>query len=119
MTRTTTEHFISADTVVWTESQPRGKMRLGFPSAHVESHFTYERLGNHHVDTIDSRQIYSRDALQFIGEVELWIILVLLALLFLSFLLSPVAEQYPQNEPGVSLIAGRTRRFVAGRRRTS
>ena len=62
-------------------------MSLGFPSAHVESHFTYQRLGNHDVNAVDSRQIHSRDALQFIGEGELWIILVLFALLFRGFFL--------------------------------
>jgi hypothetical protein len=46
--------------------------------------------------------------------VELWIILVLFALLFLS----PVVKQCPQSGPGVSVIPGRTRRSVSGRRRT-
>src|SRR6266581_5031312 len=83
MTCTAMEHLVSADTIVWAESQPRSEVRLGFPSAHVESHFTYQRLGNHHVDAVDSRQIHSRDALQFVGKVELGIILVLFALFFL------------------------------------
>src|SRR6266446_6728501 len=85
MTCTATEHLVSADTIVWAESQPRSEVRLGFPSAHVESHFTYQRLGNHYIDAINPRQIYSRDALQLIGEMELWTILVLFTLLFLSF----------------------------------
>jgi len=46
-------------------------MRLGFPSAHVESHFTYQCLGDHDVNAVDSRQIHSRNALQFVGKVEL------------------------------------------------
>ena len=63
-------------------------MRLGFPSAHVESHFTDERLSDHHIDAVDPRQIHSRDALQFIGEMEVRIIFVSLTLLFrMQFLL--------------------------------
>src|SRR5215469_13222730 len=85
MTCTTTEHLVSADPVVWAKSQPRSKVCLGFPSAHVESHFTYQRLGDHHVDAVNPRQIYSCNPLQFIGEVELRSILVLLAPLFLGF----------------------------------
>ena len=57
-------------------------MRLGFPSAHVESHFTDKRLSDHQIDAVDPRQIHSRDALQFIGEMKVRMILVLLSLLF-------------------------------------
>ena len=76
------EHFVPTDAVVWTESRPGSEVRLGFPSAHVQSHFTDDRLRNDHVDAIDARQIHTGDALQFIGEVEVRIILVLFLLLF-------------------------------------
>src|SRR6266851_9095936 len=63
MPRASAQHLVPADTVVWAKSQPRGEVRLGFPSAHVESHFTYERLSNHHVDAVNACQIHSGDAL--------------------------------------------------------
>ena len=85
MPRASAQHFVPADTVVWAESQPRGEVRLGFPSAHVESHFTYQRLGDHHVDAVDPCQIHSGDALQFAAEMELGSILVLFGRLFLGF----------------------------------
>ena len=59
-------------------------MRLGFPSVHVESHFTYERLSNHHVDAVNACQIHSGDALQFAAEMELGSIFVWFGLLFLE-----------------------------------
>src|SRR5258708_29241806 len=77
MTGSSTEHFVPTDAVVWAESQPRSEVRLGFPSAHVQPYFTDERLGHHHIDAIDARQIHSGDALQFIGETKVRIILVL------------------------------------------
>ena len=43
-------------------------MRLGFPWTHVQSHFTDDRLRDHHIHAIDARQIHSGDALQFISE---------------------------------------------------
>jgi hypothetical protein len=82
MACTATEDPFSADAVVWAESQPRSEVRLSFPSGHVQSHFAYERLGHRHVDDVDPRQIHSRNALQFIGEMEVRIILVLLPLFF-------------------------------------
>src|SRR5499427_1142971 len=45
-------------------------MSLGFPSTHVQSDFTQERLGYHHVDAIDTGEVDSRDALQFAAEFE-------------------------------------------------
>jgi hypothetical protein len=57
------KHFVSTDPVVWAESQPRSEVRLGFPSAHVQSHFTDERLGHHHIDAVNPRQIHYRNAL--------------------------------------------------------
>src|SRR6266513_143099 len=84
MTCTAAEHLVSAGTIVWTKSQPRGEVRRGSPSAHVESHFTYERLSNHHVDTVDACQIHSADALQFAAELELRSILVWFGLRLLS-----------------------------------
>src|SRR2546425_1165725 len=86
MPRAAAQHFVSADTVVWAESQPRGEVRLRFPSAHVQSHFTYQRLCNHHVDAVDACQIHSCDAVQFAAEMELGSILVFLfGRLFLRF----------------------------------
>ena len=82
VTGSSCEHFVPTDAVVWTESQPRSKVRLGFPSAHVQSHFTDERLGHYHIDAIDARQIHSGDALQLLGKMEVRIILVLFLLLF-------------------------------------
>jgi hypothetical protein len=38
MPRASAQHLGPADTVVWGKSQPRGEVRLGFPSVHVESH---------------------------------------------------------------------------------
>jgi hypothetical protein len=49
---------------------------------HVQSHFTDDRLRNHHIDAIDARQTHSDDALQFIGEMEVRIVLVLFFFLF-------------------------------------
>jgi hypothetical protein len=40
-------------------------VRLGVPSAHVQSHFTDEQLGHYHIDAIDALQIHSGDALHF------------------------------------------------------
>jgi len=40
-------------------------VRLGFPSAYVQSHFSDEQLGHYHIDAIDARQIHSGDALHF------------------------------------------------------
>ena len=82
MTCSATEYLVSADAVLWAESQPRSEVRLGFPPAHVQSYFADERLGHHHIDVVDPRQIHSCDALQFIGEMEMRIIVVLLSLLF-------------------------------------
>jgi hypothetical protein len=31
------------------------------------THFTDERLSDHHIDAVDPRQIHFRDALRFIG----------------------------------------------------
>src|SRR5580698_5325948 len=76
------KHFVSTDPVVWAEAQPRSEVCLGFPSTHVQSHFTYERLSDHHIDAIDPGQIHSRDALELIGEMEMRIIFVLFSLLF-------------------------------------
>src|SRR5215467_96353 len=45
-------------------------MSLGFPSTHIQSDFTQERLGYHHVDAIDTGEVDSRDALQFAAELE-------------------------------------------------
>ena len=82
MTSSSSEHFIAADAIVGTDSQPGSKVRLRFPWAHIQSHFTDDRLCDDDIDAIDARQIYSGDALQFIGEMEVWIILVLFLLLF-------------------------------------
>jgi hypothetical protein len=59
---------------------------FGFPSAHVQSYFTHQSLGDHHIDAVDPRQIHAGDAKQFIGEVELRMMLAL-ALLLLGFIL--------------------------------
>src|SRR6266481_10171480 len=82
MASPSSQHFVSADAVVWAESQPRSEVRLGFPSGHVQSHFTDDRLRDDHIDAIDTRQIPSGDALQFLGKMEVRIILVLFLLLF-------------------------------------
>jgi hypothetical protein len=63
MPRASAQHLVLADMGVWGKSPPRGEVRLGFPSVHVESHFTYERLSNHHVDAVNACQIPSGDAL--------------------------------------------------------
>ena len=57
-------------------------MCLGFPWTHVQPHFTDDRLRHHYIDHIDARQIHSGDALQFLGKMEVRIILVLFLLLF-------------------------------------
>jgi hypothetical protein len=82
MTSTSCQHFVSTNAVVWAEPQPGGEVRLGFPSTHIQSHLTYDCLGDHRIDTVDARQIHSGNALQFVGEMEVWIILVLFLLLF-------------------------------------
>ena len=56
----------------------------GVPPAHVQPHFTQERLGYNHVDAVDARQVYSGDTLQFAAEIEAWSILC-----WLCFLLPP------------------------------
>ena len=70
-------------TVVRAQSQPGGEVRLGFPSAHVHSHFTEEGLRYHHVDAVDPRQVHSRDAPQFAAEIEAGCILSWFCLLLL------------------------------------
>ena len=55
-------------------------MGLGFPSTHVESDFTEESLGGHHVDAVDLCQIHSGDAQQFATQRELRHIPALFAL---------------------------------------
>ena len=45
-------------------------MGLGFPAGHVESYLAQNGLGHHHVDTVDSGQVYSSDALQLAIEIE-------------------------------------------------
>jgi hypothetical protein len=45
-------------------------VRLGFPSAHVQSHFADDRLRHDHVDPIDSSQVHSADSIQFTAHVE-------------------------------------------------
>jgi hypothetical protein len=83
---TPTEHLVSADAVVSLEPQPRSEACPSFPSTHAQVHFTSRRLSAHHIDAIDPRQIHSpRDALRFIGEMEVRIIFVLFALLFLEY----------------------------------
>ena len=52
------------------------------PSAHVHSDLADDGLGHEHINAIDARQIHSRDALQFIGKIEVRLILVLFLLLF-------------------------------------
>ena len=69
------QHFVSADSVLWAESQPRSGVRLGFPWTHVQSHFTDDRLRDDHIGAMDARQIHSGDALQFLGKMEVRIIL--------------------------------------------
>ena len=82
MASSSSEHFVSADAVVWTESQPGSKVGLSFPSAHVQSDLAYHRLGDEHIHAIDARQIHSGDALQFLGKMEVRIVLVLFLLFF-------------------------------------
>ena len=81
MASTSSEHFVSADSIVWAETQPGSKVCLGFPSTHVQSHFTNKRLRDHYIDAVDPRQIHSADVLQLVGEMEVRIILVLFLLL--------------------------------------
>jgi hypothetical protein len=46
-------------------------MRLGFPPAHVQSHFTENRLTHHHVNAVDAREVYAGDTVQFAAQIEL------------------------------------------------
>src|SRR5215470_11901550 len=82
MTRPSCQHSVAADAVVRAESQPGSKVRLSFPSAHVQSDLADDRLGDEHINAIDARQIHSSDALQFIGKIEVGSVLVLFLLLF-------------------------------------
>src|SRR5262249_60339760 len=45
-------------------------MSLGFPSTHVQSDFTHERLGHHDVDTVNTGEVDSGDPLQFAAKLE-------------------------------------------------
>jgi hypothetical protein len=45
-------------------------MSLGFPSTHVQSDFTHERLGHHDVDTVNPGEVDSGDPLQFAAKLE-------------------------------------------------
>ena len=76
------EHFVSTDVVVWAEAQPGSKVCFAFPSTHVQPHFTDHCLRYHDIDAVDARQIHSGDALEFLGMMEVRIILVLFVLLF-------------------------------------
>ena len=60
-------------------------MGFGVPPTHVRSHFTQERLGYHHIDAVDARQVYSGDTLQFAAEIEPWSIFRWLCLLLPRF----------------------------------
>src|SRR5215470_3554331 len=82
MASSSSEHSVAADAVVGTESQPGSKVRLSFPSGHIQSDLTNERLGDEHINAIDARQIHSSNALQFIGKMEVRTIFVLFLLLF-------------------------------------
>ena len=63
MASSSSEHFVPTDAIVWAESQPGSKVRLSFPSAHVQSDLAYHRLRDEHIHAIDARQIHSGDAL--------------------------------------------------------
>jgi hypothetical protein len=76
---------------------------------HVQSHFTDDRLRNHHIDAIDARQTHSDDALQFIGEMEVRIVLVLFLSFLEAVLPSLAVGPYRQKRAGASVIAGRIR----------
>ena len=70
MARAFSQHPIATDTVVWAQSQPGCKVRLGFPSAHVKPDFADNGLGDHDIDAVDPGQIYPADALEFTAEIE-------------------------------------------------
>lgn len=63
MTSSSSEDFVAADAVVRAESQPGSKVRLSFPSAHVQTDFADDRLGHEHINAVDARQIHSSDEL--------------------------------------------------------
>src|ERR1700694_2315380 len=66
------EPLVSTDTVFGTQSQPRSKVCLRFPTAHVQPHLADHRLGYQRVDTIDPRQIHPADPIEFAAQVKAW-----------------------------------------------
>lgn len=76
MPRASAPHLVPSNTVVRASTQLSGEVCLGVPAAHIPSHLTQDRLGDHHVDAVDPCQIHSGDALQFathVGSLQLWI----------------------------------------------
>ncbi len=43
-------------------------MRLGFPATPIQAHFADQRLGYHHVDSVNASKVHARDTLQFAAE---------------------------------------------------
>src|SRR6266849_3313145 len=70
MTGPFAEHLVSTDAVVGTQSQPRSKVCLRVPPAHVQPHLTDHRLGYQQVNAIDPRQIHPADPVEFAAQVK-------------------------------------------------
>ena len=119
MPRTSSKHFVSADPVVWAESQPGCEVGLCFPSAHVESDFTDERLCGHHVDAIDLGQIHSGDALTTRHSVEIEACTGSVCSFSPGIVVPGTGKAVSAKIERCCLISCRIRRFVAGMCHTS
>ncbi len=53
--RASAQDAVATDPVVRAKSQPRGKVGLGFPPAHVQSYFAQNGLGDHYFNSVDAR----------------------------------------------------------------
>jgi hypothetical protein len=42
-----------------------------WPLAHIQAHFRYDGLRNHHIDAIDAREVDPADPVQFTTQIEL------------------------------------------------
>src|SRR5664279_993329 len=64
------EHLASTGTIVRAQAEPRSEVLLCFPSAHVQSHLRYHRLGNPDVDAVDLSQVHPGDTVQMPAQIK-------------------------------------------------
>src|SRR6516225_1775952 len=70
--------LLATDAIVRTKPQPRNKMVLGLPFAHLPSCFADDRRRSHDIDAVDPGQVRTAHAKQPFAQIELWRISLLL-----------------------------------------